>query len=639
VTSQIFIVAAARSGAGLFHSLFLLDKNFHSGALSEDEKIASLLEKNLAKNNYEMKDQKAGKLTAAQVAKLQSEYKGKLSQTKDVIVDYNPRLASHVTQLADTFAQAKFIFVTRSPAQTIWSSRRAWESKKFVSHPDLPEWWGEPWAFNLIPNWRELIGQPMLNIVASQWAFSIDSIFKSSESIDSSRWINTSFETLMINPLQEMKRITKELDVEWNGKIPPILPTSKNALLLPGGRQPRVAMGQIGQVLEPHKEIVIKYNAFRAPFSPKKVNNPAAGAPRQGQRKTMKSEGTNFAYTASKSFANLLESSNSSVVISTYNSGQVIFVRASNGGLDAEFKSYSAPMGIAVSANKLAVGVKNAVLTYSNQPPLSQFVEPAGKSDKVFAPRTTVFTGQIDIHEMEFGQGKDADDLWFLNTSFSCLCKLDMNYSFQPVWKPSWITDLAPEDRCHLNGMAMVNSIPKYVSALSQTNTKFGWREKKGVAGVIIDTVTNKVICKGLSMPHSPRWHNKKLWILESGKGSLATVSIETGEVTTIVTLPGFTRGLNFIGPYALVGLSQVRESVFKDLPITSKKDERNCGVWIIDTRNGEIVGELKFSGIVKEIFDVKVLPNTKWPTILDDPGLTQSHFVLSSSHAKQKPK
>ena len=134
-------------------------------------------------------------------------------------------------------------------------------------------------------------------------------------------------------------------------------------------------MGQIGQVLEPHKETVIKYNKFRAPFSPQKVNNTAAGAPRQGQRKTMKSEGTNFAYTASKSFANLLESSNSSVVISTYNSGQVIFVRASNGGLDAEFKSYSAPMGVAVSANKLAVGVKNAVLTYSNQPPLSPLQE------------------------------------------------------------------------------------------------------------------------------------------------------------------------------------------------------------------------------------------------------------------------
>ena len=148
-----------------------------------------------------------------------------------------------------------------------------------------------------------------------------------------------------------------------------------------------------------------------------------------------------------------------------------------------------------------------------------------------------------------------------------------------------------------------------------------------------------EVIAHGLAMPPSPRWYDGKLWILESGKGSLATVSVETGEVTTIATLPGFTRGLNFIGPYALVGLSQVRESVFKNLPITSQKEERNCGVWIVDIRNGEIVGELKFSGMVKEIFDVKVLHNTKWPTILDEPGLVQSHFVLSSNHAQQVPK
>ena len=639
MSAQIFIIAAPRSGAGLLHKLLLLDESFHAGALTSDENIVSFLEKGLIKNNYQLGEKKTKKLTPAQKLKLQAEYGSKSSKGVKVIADYNPRLSVHVSELAEAFPDAKFIFVTRNPAQTIWSARRAWESKKFVSYPDLPDWWGEPWAFALTPNWRDLIGQPILNIVASQWAYSVESIFAASEGIDQKRWFNASFESLMTNPQEEMSRITKGLKLEWKGKIPHILPTSTNALLLPGGRQPRIPMGQIGQVLEPHKETVIKYNAFREPFSPQRVQNAAPGAPRMGQRKTVKSEGTNFAYTASKSFSKLLESSNSSVVISTYNSGQVIFVRASDGGLNAEFKGYSAPMGIAVSENKLAVGVQNSVITYSNQPPLSQFVEPAGKSDKVFAPRTVVFTGQIDIHEMEFGQGKDIDDLWFLNTSFSCLCKLDMNYSFQPVWKPSWITDLAPEDRCHLNGMAMVDSIPKYVSALSQTNTKFGWREKKGVAGVIIDTVTNKVICEGLSMPHSPRWHDGKLWILESGKGSLATVSIETGKVTTIATLPGFTRGLNFIGPYALVGLSQVRESVFKDLPITSKKDERNCGVWIVDTRNGEVVGELKFSGVVKEIFDVKVLPNTKWPTILDDPALVQSHFVLSANHAQQKPR
>ena len=637
--TQVFIVAAPRSGAGLLHKLLLLDESFHGGPLSLDESVNSYLESDLVRNKYEIKPEKLKKLTPAKLAKLKEEYSAKELKKYSVLVDYNPRFATHIGQIASACPEAKFIFVTRTPAHTISSARRAWESKKFATYPKLPEWWGEPWAFQLTPNWKELIGEPIFNIVAHQWAHSVQSIFTASESIDLSRWVNVSFESLMMNPNAEIEKLTKSLGIEWKAKLPHILPTSDNALLLPGGRQPRIPMGLIGEVLEPHKETVIKYNQFRAPFSPQRVNNNQTGTPRLSPRKTLKSEATNFAYTASKSFSNLLESSNSSVVISTYNSGQVIFVRAFEGGLNAEFKGFSAPMGVAVNANKLAVGTKNSVLTYSNQPPLSQFVEPAGKSDKVFAPRAVVFTGQIDIHEMEFGEGKDADDLWFLNTSFSCLCKLDMNYSFHPVWKPSWITDLAPEDRCHLNGMAMVDSIPRYVSALSQTNTKMGWREKKGVAGVIIDTVSNKVVTEGLAMPHSPRWYDGKLWILESGKGSLATVSVETGEVTTIATLPGFTRGLNFIGPYALVGLSQVRESVFKNLPITSQKEERNCGVWIVDIRNGDVVGELKFSGMVKEIFDVKTLHNTKWPTILDEPALVQSHFVLSSNHAQQSPK
>ena len=637
--SQVFIVAAPRSGAGLLHKLLLLDEKLHSGPLSLDKNVDEFLESDLSRNKYEFKPEKRKKLTPAKLAKLEEEYATKELKKYSALIDYNPRFATHIEQLASAFPAAKFVFVTRTPAHTISSARRAWESKKFATYPKLPEWWGEPWAFQLTPNWKDLIGEPILNIVAHQWAHSVGSIFAAAESMDPSRWVNISFESLMMNPSEEIAKLTNTLGVTWNGKLPHILPTSDNALLLPGGRQPRIPLRLIGEVLEPHRELVIKYNEFRTAFSPQLANKNQTGAPRLGQRKTIKSEGTNFAYTASKSFANLLESSNSSVVISTYNSGQVIFVRASEGGLNAEFKGFSAPMGVAVNANKLAVGTQNSVITYSNQPPLSQFVEPPGKSDKVFAPRAVVFTGQIDIHEMEFGEGKDADDLWFLNTSFSCLCKLDMNYSFQPVWKPSWITDLAPEDRCHLNGMAMVDSIPRYVSALSQTNTKMGWREKKGVAGGIIDTVSNNVIAQGLAMPHSPRWYNGKLWILESGKGSLATVSVETGEVTTVATLPGFTRGLNFIGPYALVGLSQVRESVFKDLPITSRKEERNCGVWIVDVRNGEVVGELKFSGMVKEIFDVKVLHNTKWPTILDEPALVQSHFVLSSNHAQQVPK
>lgn len=146
---------------------------------------------------------------------------------------------------------------------------------------------------------------------------------------------------------------------------------------------------------------------------------------------------------------------------------------------------------------------------------------------------------------------------------------------------------------------------------------------------MIVDVTTDQIIASGLAMPHSPRWYDGRLWVLESGKGTLSTVDIDTGALTLVATLPGFTRGLSFIGPYALVGLSQVRESVFTSLPITSQAAERNCGVWMVDTRNGEIAGFLKFDGVVQEIFEVAVLPAT-WPTIIDPGELTINAFVLS---------
>jgi uncharacterized protein (TIGR03032 family) len=181
----------------------------------------------------------------------------------------------------------------------------------------------------------------------------------------------------------------------------------------------------------------------------------------------------------------------------------------------------------------------------------------------------------------------------------------------------------------------MVNGVAKYVTALSQTDTPNGWREHKGSGGVIVDVTNDRIVAKDLSMPHSPRWYDSKLWVLESGKGALAWVDIESGEVNTVATLPGFTRGLSFIGPYALVGLSQVRESVFTQLPITEQSAERNCGVWVVDTRSGKIAGFLKFDGVVQELFDVQVLPG-KWPVIVDAGPLTQNAFVLSDEGLKQ---
>jgi uncharacterized protein (TIGR03032 family) len=291
-------------------------------------------------------------------------------------------------------------------------------------------------------------------------------------------------------------------------------------------------------------------------------------------------------------------------------------------------------MGLAFQQNKLAVGLDHTVNSYLNIPQLLPKLEKMQPvPDSAYVPTGVKVTGDVAIHEMEY----DRDgELIFVNTKFSCISRLDENHSFVPIWKPDFISAYAAEDRCHLNGLAMQNGKPKYVTALSQTDSPNGWREHKGTSGVIIDIDTGKLVAEGLSMPHSPRLYQGKLFVLQSGKGNISRVDIDSGEVTEVCKLPGFTRGLAFLGQYALIGLSQVRESVFSDLPVTDSAEQRNCGVWIVDIEAGELMGFLKFEKAIQEIFDVKVVPNSKSPTIVSNPALISESYILDDQTLKQ---
>ena len=179
---------------------------------------------------------------------------------------------------------------------------------------------------------------------------------------------------------------------------------------------------------------------------------------------------------------------------------------------------------------------------------------------------------------------------------------------------------MLPADRCHLNGLALRDGRPRYVTALGETNENGGWRENKRDGGLLIDVEHNEILARGLSMPHSPRWHDGRLWVLNSGTGGFGTIDPATGRYEEITQLPGFTRGLSFCGPLAFIGLSQVRESaVFSGIPLVDRLAERNCGVWVVDLRSGEVIAFVKFEDAVQEIFAVEVLPGTRYPDVVTD--------------------
>ena len=329
------------------------------------------------------------------------------------------------------------------------------------------------------------------------------------------------------------------------------------------------------------------------------------------------------------SLPQLLHQGGLSFLISTYQAGKLIVVRADGDVANTHFRTFDTPMGLAFDRGRLAIGTRLDVREFHNQPEVARGLEPAGKHDAAFLPRHHISTGQIAIHDIVWV----GDELWAVNTRFSCLCTLDPRYSFVPLWRPRFVTALAPEDRCHLNGLGLRDGKPRYVTALGETDAAGAWRENKARGGCLIDVPSGEFIARGLSMPHSPRWHNGKLWVLESGAGSLAVVDEATGKLETVALVPGFTRGLDFAGPYALICLSQVRESaMFSGIPITDRLqvEERKCGVWVIDTRSGAIVAFLRFEAGVQEIFAVQVLPGMRYPDVLtEDQTSVANSFML----------
>jgi len=331
----------------------------------------------------------------------------------------------------------------------------------------------------------------------------------------------------------------------------------------------------------------------------------------------------------------LFEQLRISLVVSTYQAGKVILVRNDGGTINTHFRSFSKPMGIAADANRLTVGGTNTVWYYRNMPAVAPKLEPVGKHDACYLPRRIHVTGDIDIHELAWDR---EGELWVVNTRFCCLCTLDADHSFSPRWRPPFVTALAPEDRCHLNGLATVDGRPKYVTALGETDSVEGWRENKAHSGILMDIDTDEVLLRGLLMPHSPRWYQDRLWVLESGEGSLAAADLQLGTWNKVAETPGFTRGVDFYGPLAFIGLSQVRESpVFNGIPLVERLKERTCGVWVVHIETGETIGFLRFEAGVQEIFAVQVLPNICFPEMLEwnDPRLASSYVLPDEALAE----
>ena len=319
----------------------------------------------------------------------------------------------------------------------------------------------------------------------------------------------------------------------------------------------------------------------------------------------------------SRGLAKFLASNNISIAITSYQTGRLYLMGHSPDGKIALHEAgYSQAMGVAGNAERIYLGTLTQIVRLENVLLPGQIA--SQKHDKVYVPRNMQTTGDIDIHEIGI---RDNGVMVFVNTKYGCLCEPSLTHSFKVIWKPEFISKIAPEDRCHLNGLAMVDGRPKYVTAVCRSDVVDGWRDRRHDGGVIIDIETNEIMVEGLSMPHSPRWHNGKLWVLNSGSGELGWINPKDKSFNPVAFFPGFLRGLAFHNGHAIATLSKPRHKRFEGLALDGKLTEKDaepwCGVQIINLSNGNVVQWIRFDGGITELFDVCVLPGVKNPLTL----------------------
>lgn len=548
-------------------------------------------------------------------------------------IEKTPKNGLRVPFLRAAFPDALFIYLYRDERATISSMLDAWRSGHFSTYPDLPGWSGLPWSLALVPGWRELAGKPLAEIVVRQWQTITDTLLDDLEQLPPEAWCVASYDRLIAEPQHEVRRLCEFIGVRWDRELTVPLPASRHTLTPPA---PAKWLANAAQI-EPWLPLAaVAAERARGLFAHPPLRRgpplrpaPQAVTPAQPAPAATPPDATAFRSVHTSNLPGLLAQLRSSVLVSTYQSGRVVTLRADGAQLNTHLRPFNNPMGLAFDGQRLAIGTSSEIWDYRNMPDVAPRLHPA-RHDACFLPRNMHVTGDIRVHELAF----DRDgELWVVNTRFSVLCTLDHDHSFVPRWRPSFVSALAAEDRCHLNGLCMVEGRPRFVTALGRTDTVEGWRPGKTEGGILIDVPSGETVAQGLSMPHSPRWHEGRLWVLESAKGTVATVDPASGRCETVAELPGFTRGLAFCGHLALVGLSQVRESVFDGIPLGRRlqPEQRCCGVWVIDTRSGATLGFVKFEGAVQEIFDVQVLPGLAYPDILEsDADLIGASFVLS---------
>ena len=246
--------------------------------------------------------------------------------------------------------------------------------------------------------------------------------------------------------------------------------------------------------------------------------------------------------TCSPGFANWLVDSGVSLAITTYQAGRLLLVGVSrHGKLVVHQRAFPRPMGAWSDGRLLWLATRHQMWQLVDV--LADAAAGDTPGERLYLPKVAHTIGDVDTHDVAV----DAlGRVLMVPTLMNCLAQLDDQGSFRPLWGPSWIDNWVAEDRAHVNGLALVDGHPRYCTVCGETNTRKGWKANRETGGAVVDITSDEIITRGLSMPHSPRWQDGRLWILNSGCGELGYLDSDCRFVP-IAFCPGYLRGLAFV--------------------------------------------------------------------------------------------
>jgi uncharacterized protein (TIGR03032 family) len=516
-----------------------------------------------------------------------------ITVVQDAVVD-----VLRVPFLASAFPTAKFVFVHRSIPEALDDMEAVWNSRRH-SRYSLPGWEGPPWALALIPGWRDLAGCTVSEIVTAQWNTMLEHVIDDLSNLEPGRWCSVSYDRLLADSDEVLRQAFLSMGLTTDERM--------RAQRSPS-RQGQTPTGREDSTVTASSAVRLRSADDNRPGKP---------------------DSRRFNMRYSPSFPAVLNELGISLLVTKYDTnGALLCLSERDGDLHALARPCDHPAGIGVTDSALSIGTRRRIDVLRDRLPELDGAHTQSR-DACYIPYVTYTTGDFSVREMAYAGRR----LHAVSAMFSALCVIGEDQQVTPWWSPPFITSLVPEDRCHLNGLAIVDEQVGYVSALGTTDHKRGWRDGKLDGGVVLDVKTGDVVISGLCVPHSPRWREGRLWLLESGTGSLLRADPVTGGKETVHTARGFNRGLALIGKYAFVGFSPARGNILRGLPIEQNGMD-NPGVRIIDTHTGTVVAVAVFEDRTGEVFDIQIL-NRRFPDVAETDGSLIDQCFISAQAPK----